>query len=87
MPVLVVGSIALDNIKTPTAEHTQLLGGSASYAAVAASLMIERLCSMNFPSRCGDLESVLSFGAVCERKTCAAGPPDDAGPFRLFRPR
>jgi sugar/nucleoside kinase (ribokinase family) len=37
MPVLVVGSIALDNIKTPTAEHTQLLGGSASYAAVAAS--------------------------------------------------
>jgi len=37
MPVLVVGSIALDNIKTPTAEHQHLLGGSASYAAVAAS--------------------------------------------------
>jgi len=37
MPVLVVGSIALDDIKTPTAEHHQLLGGSASYAAVAAS--------------------------------------------------
>ncbi len=37
MPVLVVGSIALDNIKTPTAEHRQLLGGSASYASVAAS--------------------------------------------------
>jgi sugar/nucleoside kinase (ribokinase family) len=37
MPVLVVGSIALDNIKTPFAEHNQLLGGSASYAAVAAS--------------------------------------------------
>jgi sugar/nucleoside kinase (ribokinase family) len=37
MPVLVVGSIALDNIKTPTAEHRHLLGGSASYAAVAAS--------------------------------------------------
>jgi sugar/nucleoside kinase (ribokinase family) len=37
MPVLVVGSIALDHIKTPTAEHYQLLGGSASYAAVAAS--------------------------------------------------
>ena len=37
MPVLVVGSIALDNIKTPTAEHHHLLGGSASYAAVAAS--------------------------------------------------
>jgi sugar/nucleoside kinase (ribokinase family) len=37
MPVLVVGSIALDHIKTPTAEHFHLLGGSASYAAVAAS--------------------------------------------------
>lgn len=37
MPVLVVGSIALDDIKTPHAEHRQLLGGSASYAAVAAS--------------------------------------------------
>jgi sugar/nucleoside kinase (ribokinase family) len=37
MPVLVVGSIALDHIKTPTAEHHDLLGGSASYAAVAAS--------------------------------------------------
>ena len=37
MPVLVVGSIALDHIKTPTAEHHHLLGGSASYAGVAAS--------------------------------------------------
>jgi len=37
MPVLVVGSIALDHIKTPVSEHHQLLGGSASYAAVAAS--------------------------------------------------
>jgi sugar/nucleoside kinase (ribokinase family) len=37
MPILVVGSIALDHIKTPLAEHHQLLGGSASYAAVAAS--------------------------------------------------
>jgi len=37
MPVLVVGSIALDSIKTPTSEHHKLLGGSASYASVAAS--------------------------------------------------
>jgi sugar/nucleoside kinase (ribokinase family) len=37
MSVLVVGSIALDHIKTPVAEHRQLLGGSASYGAVAAS--------------------------------------------------
>jgi sugar/nucleoside kinase (ribokinase family) len=37
MSVLVVGSIALDTVKTPVEEHTDLLGGSASYAAAAAS--------------------------------------------------
>jgi cytidine kinase len=37
MSVLVVGSTALDSIKTPTAEKPRLLGGSASHAAVAAS--------------------------------------------------
>ncbi len=37
MSVLVVGSTALDSIKTPAAENPRLLGGSASHAAVAAS--------------------------------------------------
>ena len=37
MPVLVVGSIGLDDIKTPIEEQTDLLGGSTSYASVAAS--------------------------------------------------
>jgi len=37
MSVLIVGSIALDDIKTQLAEHTNLLGGSASYGAVSAS--------------------------------------------------
>ncbi len=37
MSVLVVGSIALDTVKTPVEEHSDLLGGSASYAALAAS--------------------------------------------------
>src|SRR3954468_8204725 len=37
MSVLVVGSVALDTVKTPVEEHTDLLGGSASYAAVGAS--------------------------------------------------
>lgn len=37
MSVLVVGSIALDTVKTPLAEHADLLGGSASYAALGAS--------------------------------------------------
>ncbi len=37
MGVLIVGSTALDSIKTPKAENPRLLGGSASHAAVAAS--------------------------------------------------
>lgn len=36
-PVLIGGSIAIDNIKTPTAEGKHLLGGSASFTGIAAS--------------------------------------------------
>jgi len=38
MSVLISGSIALDHVKTPKDEQADLLGGSASYAAVAASI-------------------------------------------------
>src|ERR1700757_3711231 len=37
MSVLIVGSTALDSIKTSKSENPRLLGGSASHAAVAAS--------------------------------------------------
>jgi sugar/nucleoside kinase (ribokinase family) len=37
MSVLIVGSTALDSIKTPKAANPRLLGGSASHAAVGAS--------------------------------------------------
>src|SRR6476619_8219630 len=37
MSVLVVGSIALDTVKTPVEEHADQLGGAASYAAAGAS--------------------------------------------------
>src|SRR6476469_3544989 len=37
MSVLIVGSIALDTVKTPVEEHADLLGGSATYAARSAS--------------------------------------------------
>jgi sugar/nucleoside kinase (ribokinase family) len=37
MSVLIVGSTALDSIKTSRAENPRLLGGSASHSAVAAS--------------------------------------------------
>jgi sugar/nucleoside kinase (ribokinase family) len=36
-PVLVVGSVAFDSIQTPTTETGIILGGSASYGAIAAS--------------------------------------------------
>ena len=41
MSVLIVGSIALDTVKTPVEEHADLLGGSASYAAVGASFFTQ----------------------------------------------
>jgi len=37
MSLLIVGSIGLDTVKTPVEEHSDLLGGSASYAALGAS--------------------------------------------------
>jgi sugar/nucleoside kinase (ribokinase family) len=37
MSLLITGSIALDSVKTPLEEHADLLGGSASYASLAAS--------------------------------------------------
>lgn len=37
MSVLVVGSVALDDIETPLEKHSDLLGGSASYASIAAA--------------------------------------------------
>ena len=37
MSVLIVGSTALDSIKTPKSQNPCLLGGSASHAAIAAS--------------------------------------------------
>ncbi|HCB97768.1 MAG TPA: sugar kinase, partial [Verrucomicrobiales bacterium] len=37
MSLLIVGTTALDSIKTPHQENPRLLGGSASHAAIAAS--------------------------------------------------
>lgn len=39
MPLLVVGSVALDSIYTPFGETADALGGSAVYFSVAASLL------------------------------------------------
>ncbi len=41
MSVIIGGTIAIDNVKTPTAEAKNLLGGSASFASLAASYYTE----------------------------------------------
>lgn len=55
MSLLVVGSTALDSIKTPKAENPRLLGGSASHAAVAASfycpVRMVGIVGEDFPAR------------------------------------
>ena len=59
MSVLIVGSTALDSIKTPRAENPRLLGGSASHAAVAASFFspvkLVGVVGEDFPRRYLDL--------------------------------
>ena len=59
MSVLIVGSTALDSIKTPKAENPRLLGGSASHAAVAASFFspvkMVGVVGDDFPKRYLDL--------------------------------
>ena len=55
MSVLIVGSTALDSIKTPYAHNPRLLGGSASHAAVAASFFapvkLVGIVGEDFPKR------------------------------------
>ena len=55
MSVLIVGSTALDSIKTPYRENARLLGGSASHAAVAASFFapvkLVGIVGEDFPKR------------------------------------
>ncbi len=55
MSVLIVGSTALDSIKTAKAENPRLLGGSASHAAVAASffapVQLVGVVGRDFPKR------------------------------------
>ena len=56
MSVLIVGSTALDSIKTPAGSHPRLLGGSASHAAVAASffapVQLVGVVGEDFPKAC-----------------------------------
>jgi sugar/nucleoside kinase (ribokinase family) len=59
MSVLIVGSIAIDDIRTPAAHYPDLLGGSASYAALSASYFapanLVGIVGTDFPRRYLDL--------------------------------
>lgn len=59
MSLLITGSIALDSVKTPIEEHHDLLGGSASYASVAASFFtpvnLVGIVGSDFPKQYIDL--------------------------------
>lgn len=47
MSVAIVGTVALDSIETPKGSHNRILGGSAAYAGVAASIFSPAsLCSI-----------------------------------------
>lgn len=39
-PLLIVGSIAFDDLDMPTGQHRDVLGGAATYASLAASLVV-----------------------------------------------
>ena len=53
MSVLVSGTIAIDDIKTPTETHKNLLGGSACYAAISSSFyaptVLQGIVGRDFP--------------------------------------
>ncbi|MCF6314260.1 MAG: PfkB family carbohydrate kinase [Verrucomicrobiales bacterium] len=59
MSVLISGSIAIDHVKTPHDEHENLLGGSASFAAIAASFFspvnLVSIVGADFPEKHIDL--------------------------------
>jgi sugar/nucleoside kinase (ribokinase family) len=59
MSVLVVGSVALDSVKTPFGSHDDLLGGSATYFSISASYFTDvRLVAVvgrDFPKKHIDL--------------------------------
>lgn len=69
MSLLIAGSVAIDNIKTPTDFQEGLLGGSASYASLAASIFTQpvHLCGIvgfDFPP--AHLEMLSSKGITLD---------------------
>src|SRR2546427_684024 len=59
MSVLVVGSIAIDTVKTPVEEHSDLLGGSASYAALRPRFVVADTMDLWIETARPDLDALL----------------------------
>ena len=73
MNVLIVGSTALDSIKTPKAGSPRLLGGSASHAAVAASFFcpvkLAGVVGQDFPgATCASTGDTASTWTACKSR-------------------
>ena len=69
MKLLVVGSIALDSIETPFGKEVNILGGSASYFSLSASMFTD-VCAVavvgkDFPEE--HLDLFRSKGIAIER--------------------
>jgi sugar/nucleoside kinase (ribokinase family) len=63
MSILVVGSVALDSVKTPFGESTEVLGGSATYFSIAASFFspVNLVAVVGEDFRDGNLEVFRKF--------------------------
>ncbi len=66
MPVLVVGSVAFDSIKSPYGQVENILGGSATYFALAASYFTEvRVVAVVGDDFTAEHEAVLRRRGIC----------------------
>lgn len=68
-PIVIGGTVAIDHVKTPHSEASQLLGGSAAYAALAASFFSKPVALIgiighDFPAQ--HLEMLESKGVALE---------------------
>jgi sugar/nucleoside kinase (ribokinase family) len=76
-PLLIVGSIAFDDLDMPTGKHRDVLGGAATYAALAASLVarggarVVGVVGADFPE--GHLEELHARGVDTTGVERAAG--------------
>jgi sugar/nucleoside kinase (ribokinase family) len=88
MSVVIAGSVALDNVKTPQDEQKNLLGGSASYAALAASVFVKPvhlvgIIGHDFPPQ--HLDMLASHGVDASAASSAAAVPPSPGPANTTR--